>query len=170
VPLASGASSRVRGFGDLTLGTGLQWAPTKVGNAVLVQRFTFDVTVPTGTYSDRQPVNIGSHVVSLDPYYAITYERKKMEFSARVHYLWNSANDDPFAGFGIRNVQPGQAFHLNYATSYEVRKNFRLGFNGYWRNRRQTTGLTTSLFPIQRSAPLVLAPAYNSAARECGSA
>jgi hypothetical protein len=67
VPLASGGSSRVRGVGDLTLGAGLQWVPTKVGNAVLVQRFTFDVTVPTGTYSDRQPVNIGSHGVSLDP-------------------------------------------------------------------------------------------------------
>ena len=22
--------------------------------------------------------------------------------------------------------------HVNYATSYEVRKNVRLGFNGYW--------------------------------------
>ena len=27
--------------------------------------------------------------------------------------------------------------HLNYAASYEVRKNFRLGFNGYW--LQQTT-------------------------------
>ena len=132
VPLAGGASSRVRGFGDLTLGAGLQWAPTKAGNGVLVNRFVFEVTVPTGTYSDRQPVNIGNHVVSLDPHYAITYERKKMEFSARVHYLWNSVNNDPSVGFGIRNMQPGQAFHLNYATSYEVRKKFRLGFNGYW--------------------------------------
>ena len=34
-------------------------------------------------------------------------------------------------------MQPGQEFHLNYATSYEVRKNFRLGFNGYW--LQQTT-------------------------------
>ena len=99
---------------------------------MFVHRFVFDDTVPTGTYSDRQPVNIGNHFVIVDPYYAITYERKKIEFSARVHYLWNSANNDPFAGFGIRNMQPGQAFHLNYATSYEVRKNVRLGFNGYW--------------------------------------
>ena len=29
-------------------------------------------------------------------------------------------------------LQPGQAFHTNYATSYEVMKNVRLGFNGYW--------------------------------------
>jgi hypothetical protein len=88
-------------------------------------------------YSDRRPVNIGNHFVVIDPYYAVTYESKKIEFSARVHYLWNSANNDPFAGFGIRTMQPGQAFHLNYATSYEVRKNVRLGFNGYW--LQQTT-------------------------------
>jgi hypothetical protein len=29
-------------------------------------------------------------------------------------------------------MQPGQAFHINYATSYELWKNVRLGFNGYW--------------------------------------
>lgn len=132
VQLANGTSSRVRGFGDLTFGPGLQWAPKKIGNGVFVYRFVFDVTVPTGTYSDRRPVNIGNHFVVVNPYYALTYERKKLEFSARFHYLWNSPNNDPFAGFGIRNMQPGQAFHVNYTTSYEVRKNVRLGFNGYW--------------------------------------
>jgi hypothetical protein len=29
-------------------------------------------------------------------------------------------------------MQPGQAFHVNYATSYELWKNVKLGFNGYW--------------------------------------
>ena len=29
-------------------------------------------------------------------------------------------------------MQPGQVFHINYATSYELFKNVRLGFNGYW--------------------------------------
>jgi hypothetical protein len=114
-----GTSSRMRGFADTTFGPGLQWAPKKIGNGVFVHRFVFDVTVPTGTYSDKRPVNIGNHFVVVDPYYAVTYERKKIEFSARAHYLWNSANNDPFAGFGIRNMQPGQAFHLNYSTSYE---------------------------------------------------
>jgi hypothetical protein len=52
--------------------------------------------------------------------------------AARLHYLWNSINNAPFVGFGIKNLQPGQAFHLNYATSYEIFKNIRLGFNGYW--------------------------------------
>ena len=132
VRLASGTESRVRGFADLAVGAGLQWAPKKIGNGVLVQRAMIDVGVPTGAYSDRRPVNIGNHFVVVDPYYAFTYERKKMEFSARFHYLWNSANNDPFVGFGIKSMQPGQAFHVNYATSYALFKNVRLGFNGYW--------------------------------------
>jgi len=132
VHLANGTSSRVRGFADLEVGTGLQWAPRKIGEGVLAHRVVLDVGLPTGTYSDRRPVNIGNHFVVVNPYYAATYERKKAEFSVRLHYLWSSANNDPFARFGIRNMQPGQAFHINYATSYEVWKNVRLGFNGYW--------------------------------------
>jgi hypothetical protein len=132
VQLANGTSSRVRGLADLTVGAGLQWAPRKIGEGMFAHRFVFDVTVPTGRYSDRRPVNIGNHFVVVDPYYALSYERKKVEFSARLHYLWNSTNSDPFLGFGIRNMQPGQAFHMNYATCYELWKNVRLGFNGYW--------------------------------------
>jgi hypothetical protein len=90
------------------------------------------VGVPTGEYSDSREVNIGNHFVVLDPHYEFTYERKKVEFSARVHYLWNSTNNDPFVGFGVRNMQPGEAIHINYATSYELFKGVRVGFNGYW--------------------------------------
>jgi hypothetical protein len=132
VQLANGTSSRVRGLADVTVGAGLQWAPKKIGEGVFVHRLVLDVDLPTGKYSDRQPVNIGNHFVVVNPYYALTYERKKIEFSARLHYLWNSTNNDPFIGFGIRNMQPGQAFHANYSTSYELWKNVRLGFNGYW--------------------------------------
>jgi hypothetical protein len=132
VQLANGTESRVRGFGDLTVGAGLQWAPKKIGNGVFVNRAMIDVGVPTGKYSASRPVNLGNHFVVVDPYYAFTYERKKVELSARLHYLWNSTNNDPFIGFGIENMQSGQAFHINYATSYELFKSVRLGFNGYW--------------------------------------
>jgi hypothetical protein len=132
VQLASGTESRVRGFADLTVGAGLQWAPKKIGHGVFVQRAMTDVGVPTGKYSNSRPVNIGNHFIVVNPFYAFTYERKKVEFSARLHYLWNSANNDPFVGFGIKSTQPGQAFHVNYATSYALFNNVRLGFNGYW--------------------------------------
>jgi hypothetical protein len=96
-----------------------------------VQRAVLDIDVPLGKYNDARAVNIGNHFVAVNPYYVLTYERKRLEFSARLHYLWNSPNNDPFEG------QPGQAFHMNYSTSYEVFKSVRLGFNGYW--LQQTT-------------------------------
>lgn len=134
VKLANGTDATERGFADPVLGPfGLQWVPKKMGHGVFVQRAIFDLTVPLGKYSDQRPVNIGNHLVTINPYYAFTYEdRSRWEVSARFHYLWNSTNTDPFVGFGIRNLQPGQAFHTNYATSYEVLKGVRLGFNGYW--------------------------------------
>jgi len=132
VRLADGISSTVRGLGDLTIGAGLQWAPKKIGNGVFVHRFVLDVGVPNGSYSDRQPINIGNHFVVVDPYYALTYALGKWEVSARLHYLWNSVNHEPYAGFGVDTVQAGQAFHMNYSVSYEVITNVRIGFNGYW--------------------------------------
>jgi hypothetical protein len=132
VKLANGLSSRVRGLADFTGAAGLQWATVQVGNGLFGQRLMFPVSVPTGKYSDEQPVNLGNHCVSFNPYYAFTYEHGKVEFSARIHYLWNSVNHDPYVEFGVNNVQAGQAFHMNYAVSYEVVKNVRVGFNGYW--------------------------------------
>ena len=84
---ANGTESRVRGFADLNVGAGLQWAPKKIGNGVFVYRAMIDVGVPTGKYSDSRPVNVGNHFVVVDPYYAFTYERKKVELRARLHYL-----------------------------------------------------------------------------------
>ena len=133
VTLASGTDSRIRGLGDLTVGSGLQWAPKKVGSGVFAQRAMIDVGVPTGKYSDARPLNIGNHFISLTPNYVLTYEPvKKVEFTAQVYFLWNSANHDPFAGLGIKNMQAGQAVHANYASSYAIFKSVRVGLNGYW--------------------------------------
>jgi hypothetical protein len=128
----NGTSFRASGFTDIEFGPGFQWAPEKIGAGVFVHRLMFDASVPTGSYNDRQPVNIGNHFVVLNPYYAVTYELGKIEFSARFHYLWNSRNNDPFVGFGIKNSQAGQAVHVNYSASYEAWKGVRIGFNGYW--------------------------------------
>jgi hypothetical protein len=166
VQLANGTSSRIRGLADLTVGAGLQWAPKKIGKGVFAERFVFDVTLPTGKYSDQRQVNIGNHLVVVNPYYALTYERKKIEFSARLHYLWNSANSDPFAGFGIRNMQPGQAFHINYATSYEVRKNVRLGFNLYWLQQVTDHRINNVDVPYSRERTVGLGPGLQLGGRD----
>jgi anthranilate 1,2-dioxygenase (deaminating, decarboxylating) large subunit len=57
-----------------------------------------------------------------------------MTVSARVHYLWNAKNDDPFGG--PQDTQAGQAIHGNFATEYAViPKVLRLGVNGYFFNQ-----------------------------------
>jgi hypothetical protein len=166
VQFANGTSSRVRGFADLTLGAGLQWAPKKIGKGVFVHRVVFDVGVPTGKYSDRQSVNIGNHFVVVNPYYALTYARKKAEFSVRLHYLWNSTNNDPFVGFGIRSMQPGQAFHVNYATSYELWKHLRLGFNGYWLQQVTDHKIDDANIPGSRERTVGLGPGIQLSGRD----
>ena len=158
VQLANGTESRSRGFGDLTVGSGLQWAPKKFGSGVFVQRVMIDIGVPTGKYSDTCPVNIGNHFVVVNPYYAFTYERKKVEFSARLHYLWNSTNNEPFVGLGIKSMQPGQAFHINYATSYEVFRNVRLGFNGYWLQQLTSHEINGVAMPNSKERTVSLGP------------
>lgn len=165
VQLANGTSSRVRGLADMTVGAGVQWAPEKIGDGVFAHRFVLDVTVPTGKYSDQRPVNLGNHFVAVNPYYALTYERKKVEFSVRLHYLWNSTNNDPFVGFGIRNTQPGQAFHINYATSYELWKPVRLGFNGYWLQQLTDDRINDLTVPHSRERTVGLGPGLQLSGR-----
>ena len=166
VRLANGTSSRVRGLADVTVGAGLQWAPKKIGEGVFVHRVVLDVDLPTGKYSDTQPVNIGNHFVVVNPYYALTYERKKLEFSARLHYLWNSTNNDPFVGFGIRSMQPGQAFHANYSTSYELWKDVRLGFNGYWLQQVTDDRINNVHVPYSRERTVGLGPGLQLGSRD----
>jgi hypothetical protein len=132
VDLANQPPATDHGLADLTVGAGLQWAPIPIGDGIFASRVILDVTAPTGQYNDQQPVNLGNHLVVVEPYYAFTYEVGKWELSARLHYFWNSVNHEPFVGFGDKTVQPGQAFHMNYSTSYEVVHNVRVGFNGYW--------------------------------------
>lgn len=128
-----GPKDREWGVGDLIVSPFiLQWTDHKLFGVPYFHRFVFSVSLPTGKYDRNRPVNIGSNMVSINPYYAFTImPTDKLELSARLHYLWNSENDDPSAGSGAGDVQPGQAFHANYAVSYEVIKGVRLGINGY---------------------------------------
>ncbi|HLJ86667.1 MAG TPA: transporter [Candidatus Angelobacter sp.] len=166
IQVANHADARVSGFADTTVGAGLQWAPKKISKGEFGQRVVLDVTVPTGKYSDRRPVNIGNHFVMVEPYYAVTYELKKIEFSARFHYFWNSTNNDPFIGFGIRNLQPGQATHLNYATSYELWKNIRLGFNGYWLQQVTDHKINDAGIPHSKERTIGLGPGIQISNRD----
>ena len=129
-----GPNGRERGMGDLIVGPlFIQWSDSKLFGMPYFHRFNLDFVLPTGEYRQNSPVNVGSNIYTFNPYYAFTLiPTERLEVSARWHYLWCSENSDPFVGLGADNTQPGQAFHANFAASYEMLKGLRLGLNGYY--------------------------------------
>ncbi len=132
-PLTDGGT----GLGDILVGPFLQWDPIMDGERpVLMHRIELQTIFPTGAYDDDDALNPGANVYSFNPYWSATlFITPKWTASTRVHYLWNSENDDPWIGngAGVDDVQPGQAIHLNFATSYEVLpRQLRVGLNGYY--------------------------------------
>ena len=125
--------SHEQGVGDLSINPFmLQWNDYRLFGKPFFQRFDLQMVFPTGQYDSARALNIGNNIVSVNPYYAFTiFPTTKLEFSARLHYLWNSENDSPYEGLHARSIQPGQAFHANVAASYEVLKRLRLGVSGY---------------------------------------
>jgi hypothetical protein len=140
VPLAQldfkteyGPKDRDDGLGDVSVSPFfIQYPEHTLFGRPFFQRLDFLFKLPTGDYSRHSAVNVGSNVYSFNPYYAATLvPTQRLEFSSRLYYLWNSENDDPFFRLRANNSQPGQAFHVNAAASYEIFKDFRAGVSGY---------------------------------------
>lgn len=134
-------------FGDLFVGVFLQYPEIMLfGKLPFYQRIELLAKFPTGHYDSDNHVNAGNNAYAINPYYAFTiFLSKKLEFSARIFYKWTSKNNDPspmpppernptskepikFAD----DIQEGQAVWANYAASYGVTDNLRLGINGYF--------------------------------------
>jgi anthranilate 1,2-dioxygenase (deaminating, decarboxylating) large subunit len=131
------------GVGDVWIGPFIQWDPIMGSNGPrFMHRIELQCILPTGKYSASNTLNQGSNFLSFNPYWAGTYWfTPKLTGSFRAHYLWNGKNDDPwkvFQALGARETEAGDAYHVNFALSYEVLpKQLRAGINGYY--LRQTT-------------------------------
>jgi hypothetical protein len=123
------------GMGDLIFSPLLlQWPEHKVFGKPYFQRLhVVELIVPTGRYSRDAAVNVGNNVVSVSPQYAGTlFLTPQIETSWRVHYLWNSKNNDPNPVYNANSIQPGQAVHFNASVSYKLQSRLRAGVAGYY--------------------------------------
>ncbi|MFT4249717.1 MAG: transporter [Pseudomonas sp.] len=127
------------GLGDITFGPYLQMQPVvRDGRPVFVQRFEFDAVAPVGKFDRDRDLNQSSGYWSLIPNWAFTVlPTPQWEISARLNYVYNfradkAANAPVLDGFTFRNGQAGDAFWVNFASSYALAPAFRLGVAGYY--------------------------------------
>jgi hypothetical protein len=130
----AGAQGDAGGFGNLTVSPFiLQWPEKRIFGMPIQQRVVADFDLPVGQYSQTSNVNISSHAFTVHPYDAITaYPAKRIETSWRVHYLWNSTNDNPPINTGAQSTQAGQAIHFNATAAYSLGKGLWIGPNAYY--------------------------------------
>ena len=151
------------GTGDFIMGAILQWDPIlrADGSPLFVHRLDIDWTIPTGTYSDQKDINPGNNFMTFNPYWASTlFLSEQWEMSFRLHYLWNGENDDPNVRFfpGAKDTQAGQAFHINFATSFAMTPRLRVGVNGYYLKQLNDAEINGIKIPGSREQVLAVGP------------
>jgi anthranilate 1,2-dioxygenase (deaminating, decarboxylating) large subunit len=150
------------GIGDILVGPFLQWDPIiRNGRPVFMHRLELQMLFPTGKYDEDKELNPGSNYFSFNPYWAGTlFITPRLTFSARLHYLWNAENDDPNRAYaGADDTQAGQAFHANFASSYEViPKALRIGINGYYLKQLTETEVDGEDLPDSKEALFGIGP------------
>jgi len=102
---AAGLDENRTGLGDVIVGAGIQWPNKKFLGKTFFHRFLLNGVLPVGTYDKDKPVNVGSHVWSIMPYYAFTIywdKAAKWETSMRFRYMWNSKKHRTFCDDGCR--------------------------------------------------------------------
>jgi len=130
----AGTTGEAGGLGNTTVSPLiLQWPEHRFLGMAIDERADVDFDLPTGQYSRTSNVNISSNAFTVHPYYAITaFPKKRMETSWRVHYLWNSVNNDPPISTVAQSTQAGQVIHLNATAAYSFHKGLWIGPNGYY--------------------------------------
>lgn len=121
------------GAGDFIINPYIQWSGGTLFGKPFSSRLAIGGVVPAGSYTAGRFINAGSNVWQVSPYYALTWRPlEAWEVSARLIFDWSSRNTHPTPSLGAGSAQPGSQVALNYAASYALSPNFRLGLAGYF--------------------------------------
>lgn len=150
------------GVGDITF-SALVWQapPLRLGGRQFFQRLDLDIVAPTGQYADGASLTTGSHLWSVNPYYAFTWlATDRIETSWRIHYLWNSTNEVPSPAYEATSIQPGQAVHLNGAASFAIVPEVRVGIAGYFLRQITDSKANGQSVPGSKEQVAALGPGF----------
>lgn len=149
-PNPLGLTTSGSGFDDLNAGVFVQWNPVFYqGRPFMANRVELTVYFPTGKNQVNRSINPGNNHYSYEPYWAATvFILPRWTVSWRLHYIFNAAND-------VTGIQPGDTFHANFATSFEVVPKLRLGVAGYYLKQTQNSRINGT--PILNSKEQVFA-------------
>lgn len=161
-----GGGAGVTGVGDVTFSPLVWEVPSLLlAGRQFCQRFDLDVVAPTGQYARNALVTAGSHVWSINPYYAFTWLlTDRIETSWRLHYLWNSTNNAPSPAYEATSIRPGQAVHFNGAASIAVLPWFRVGVAGYFLRQITDSNANGRSVPGSQEQVAALGPGFLASA------
>jgi hypothetical protein len=130
-----------------------------------------DIFAPVGMYNPKNLVNIGKNVWTFMSVLGITafspWWEGKLEVDVKLMYDFDTTNDDyiislqraanignlALAGARTHN-SPGNAFHTDFAVSYQIYKKLRVGVAGYF--YQQVTDDETGFGTIRNNLTRVL--------------
>ena len=120
------------GAGDIIISPYIQWSGGTLLGKPFSSRLAIGGVAPAGSYTASRFINAGSNVWQVSPYYALTWRPlQDWEVSTRLIFDWSSRNTHPPPSLGASSAQPGSQIALNYAASYAVLPQLRLGLSGY---------------------------------------
>lgn len=94
-----------------------------------------DLYIPLNNEDRDDPASMGRNFWTIEPVFAVTWmPTREIELSAKFMYDFNTRQDDFAPGIpGLYlDRTPGDEFHVDFATSYAIQPNLRLGLSGYY--------------------------------------
>jgi len=93
-----------------------------------------DLYIPLSNEDKNDPSSLGRNFWTIEPVFAVTWlPAPAIELSAKFMYDFNTRQDDFLPGPPVNlDRTPGDEFHVDFAASYAVQPNLRLGVSGYY--------------------------------------